>query len=162
MIFFISIPVLKRWECNFSFPFLSRDWVIKVGNQIRNELPKLGLLKIDLGLNLAPPHLHLKLFPFSIIPGNTSSIHSRPQKLGRQFSFLFPIIGNVISHSRSHFQKLEVQFFISIHFPKIWEWAELFPFLFPKSKMPFPLPHPWPDQIGTYENVGNFSRNMCL
>ena len=39
--------------------------------------------------------------------------------------------------SRSHSQKLGMKFFIPV--PKVWEWAEPFPFLFPNDQKSFPL-----------------------
>ena len=38
----IGLTVTKSCECNSPFPFLCREWVIEVGNQIGNELSKLG------------------------------------------------------------------------------------------------------------------------
>ena len=89
----------------------------------------------------SPAKLQIKMcfwksFPFPTIPGNTSVSFPLPK-----FSFLFllPNIGNAISHSCSHSQKLGMQFFIPIPVTKIWECAELFPFPFPKSKKSFPF-----------------------
>ena len=49
------------------------------------------------------------------------------------FLFPFPKIGNGFFHFHSRSQKLGKLFFIPV--PKILEWAEQFPFPFPKSKI---------------------------
>ena len=81
------------------------------------------------------------LFPFPIIPVNNNvsflspkvrngNVHSRSQKLGMEFSFPFPKVGNVNYHSHP-----------IIPIPKIWEWTDPFPFLFlfPKVQKLFPF-----------------------
>merc|ERR1711974_469069 len=59
-------------------------------------------------------------FPFPIIPGNNN------------VSFPFPKVGNGICHSRSHSQKLGMEFVIPVPIPKSWESYFSFPFPFPK------------------------------
>ena len=52
------------------------------------------------------------------------NFHSRSQKLGMEFS-------------RSSSQKMGMKFFIPVPVPKVWEWAEPFPF--PNDQKSFPL-----------------------
>ena len=96
---------------------------------------------------------------FLTIPRNTSVSFPLPK-----FSFLFllPNIGNAISHSCSHSQKLGMQFFIPIPVTKIWEWAEVFPFPFPKSKKSFPFTQMFtqmlPKNVKSWKNAENYHK----
>jgi len=113
----------------------------------------------NLGFNMPPLQQSYKLncfcLKFLTIPRNTSVSFPLPK-----FSFLFllPNIGNAISHSCSHSQKLGMQFFISIPVTKFWEWAELFPFPFPKSKCHSRSPKCSPKGCQKMSKVGKMPR----
>ena len=51
-----------------------------------------------------------------------------------------------------------MQFFIPV--PKIWEWAELFPFPFPKSKKSFPFTpgQMLPKNVKSWKNAENYHK----
>ena len=84
--------------------------IIHFWNQLRTTF----WTKFGIQYAPSPAKLQIKMclsFPFLTIPRNTSVSFPLPK-----FSFLFllPNIGNAISHSCSHSQKLGMQFFIPI------------------------------------------------